>query len=75
MTSDDPSSPGLPGRAVRPLMLRVIVRLRPDLDPVAVGGAVERIALCAEDPGAWTRPRTWQEVEDALTELCGPEGL
>jgi hypothetical protein len=53
------------------LLIRVIVRLRPDLHPVAVGGAVERIALCGEDPGAWASAQTWQEVEDALSELGG----
>ena len=75
MTIDDLRGNGLPGRAVRPLLIRVIVRLRPDLDLVAVGGAVERIALCFENPEAWASSQTWQEIEDALVELGGPERL
>ena len=43
-----PGPTPLAGPAVRPLLITVIITLRPDLDVVAVGGAVEQIALAGE---------------------------
>lgn len=56
------------GSAVRPLLIIIILRLRPELDPVTVGGAVERIALSGEEN--LDAMRLWQEIETVLTELA-----
>lgn len=55
------------GSAARPVLITVIEWLRPDLDPVAVGGAVERIVLCSEE--AHDIGLLWEEVRAALAEL------
>lgn len=57
------------GLAIRPLLITVILRLIPELDPVTVGGVVERIALSGE--GELDSALFWSEVETALTELQG----
>jgi hypothetical protein len=55
------------GSAVRPLLITVILRLRPEYDPIAVGWAVERIALSGEE--LQDSALMWSELERALSEL------
>lgn len=55
------------GPAARPLLIKVISQLRPEFDPVAVGGAVERIVLSGEE--CTEKNQLWQEIKDALADL------
>jgi hypothetical protein len=57
------------GPAARPLLITIILGLRPDLDPVVVGGAVERIVL--SDENSHDHALLWNEVETVLAELRG----
>lgn len=63
----DPRRDDLLGPAARPVLIKVISQLRPELDPISVGGAVERIVLNNEEGGEIDA--LWKEINEALIDL------
>lgn len=63
---------GPPERLLRPLLLTLVLRLRPDLEAVAVESAVARILSRLETSG--DPCLIWSELDAALTDLARPPG-